>query len=189
MTAIRITGGACGAGAGDYEDGVFTMPDGTTRGVETLSALDGPEAIDPPSHWSGDLVRGLQGAMASAEKLPRPLSVAASALGFGLGAFEAKPPVATLRAAFTDGSDAVIEVEADLAALIARDRTVIGAALARQVQPAPARTVFASDADRVKTPLLETPLSETPMLETAMFEYEKRNGRLRRVARKEPAGG
>ena len=172
MTAIRITGGACGVGAGDYEDGVFTMPDGTSRGVESLSALDGPDAPGPPSHWSGDLVRGLQGAMASAEKLPRPLSAAASALGFGLGAFEAKPPVAVLRLAFTDGSDAVVEAEADLAALMARDRAVVQAALARQATPA--RPAAPRDADFDRTT-------------TAMFEYEKRNGRLRRVSGKESA--
>lgn len=173
MTAIRITGGTCGAGAGDYEDGVFTMPDGASRGVETVSDLVRPEAADGSSHWSGDLVRGLQGAMASAERLPRPLSVAASAVGFGLGAFEAKPPVSVLTVTFMDGTDAVIEADADLAALMARDRAVVQAALARRASPAmPA----AGDSDLDRTT-------------TAMFEYEKRNGRLRRVDRKDPAKG
>lgn len=173
MTAIRITGGACGVGAGDYEDGVFTMPDGTSRGVETLSALEGAEAAGSSTHWSGNLVRGLQGAMASAEKLPRPLSVAASAFGFGLGAFETRPLVAVLTIAFLDGANAVVEVEADLAALMARDRAVVQGAIARRASPAMAAPREA-DLDRTTT---------------AMFEYEKRNGRLRRVDRKDPAKG
>jgi len=172
MTAIRITGGACGVGAGDYEDGVFTMPDGTSRGVETLSALEGPEAAGSSTHWSGNLVRGLQGAMASAEKLPRPLSVAASAFGFGLGAFETRPPIVALTIAFMDGTDAVIETDADLVALMARDRAVVQGAIARRASP-PAM-VAPRDADLDRTT-------------TAMFEYEKRNGRLRRVSGKESA--
>ncbi|KQP50897.1 hypothetical protein ASG40_13335 [Methylobacterium sp. Leaf399] len=174
MTAIRIAGGACGSGAGAYEDGLFTMPDGTSRGIETVASLDLPEPAAPPAHWSGDLLRGLQGALASAQALPKPVSVAASAVGFGLGAFEATPPTTLLRLAFEDGADAELAVRADLAALIARDVALVRAALERRTPPAPAVPAAAVDADADRAT-------------TAMFEYEKRNGRLRRVARKDPA--
>lgn len=172
MTAIEIAGGACGRGGGTYEDGLFTMPDGTTRGVETVLSLDLPEATAASSHWTGDLLRGLQGALASARTLPHPVSVAASAVGFGLGAFEAKPPTVLLRVSFADGADAEIEAAADLATLLARDLAFARALLARQALHAPP-PVFGGDddADRAMT---------------AMFEYEKRNGRLRRKARKDP---
>lgn len=173
MTAIRITGG-CGAGIASYEDGVFAMPDGTLRGAETLSAIEGPEADAPASHWSGEILRGMQGAMASAKGLPAPLSVAASAVGLGIDVFAGKPAAVSVRATFTDGAEAVIEANAAFAALIERDRAVIRAALSRQVpvvQPA-----------EQPVPADPAPVAAAEQATTSMFEYEKRNGRIRRVS-------
>lgn len=174
MTAIRITDGGCGVGAGTYEDGVFTMPDGTQRGAETLSAVQGPATGEPPAHWSRDVLRGLQGAVASARVLPAPLSVAASAFGLGIDVLAAKPAAVVLRVSFMDGAEAVIEADAALAGLVERDRAVIRAALSRQapaVQPSP--------------PIDPAAFVAAERATTSMFEYEKRNGRLRRVPGKE----
>lgn len=176
MTAIRITGGSCGAGAGTYLDGLFTMPDSSLRGVETLTELHGPEAAGRPAPWSGDIVRGLRGALASAGTLPRALSLAVYAMDAGLGVVAPRPRPATLRARFCDGTEAVIETDDGLAAVVARDRALVQAALSRGAPPAamPDRTGAGEEAaDRATT---------------AMFEYEKRNGRIRRIARNDPTG-
>lgn len=165
MSGLRVVGGTCGHGAATYDLGVFAMPDGGSRGVETVASLS--IEGDPPV-WTGQIVRGLRGALRANDGLPKPLGFAASALGAGLGLFD-RP--ARFTATFADGSTATIEADAALAACIERDREVVRGVLARGIAAtAPPKDEAAGG-------------GEAP---TAIFEYEKRNGRLRRVAKVPP---
>lgn len=182
MTDIRMTAGSCGEGPARYEAGVFAMPDGGLRGVEDLTGLERAGDPAPGPHWTGDLVRGLQGALASTAALPRPFGLAASVVGLGLGALEGRGrPSVSLRATFSDGATAVIAAEPWLADLIERDRAVVRLALLRAAAAAPPMPEPAAAAPP------GDPAPDTAP--TPMFEYEKRRGRLRRVAIvKEPGG-
>ncbi len=165
MTAIRFIGGAH-EGAGAYELGIFHLPDGGTRAVEEVVSLTVEGERSPAPRWSGEIVRGLQGALAQAGSFRQPLGLAASVMGAGLGLFDR---TVRFTAAFADGSSARIEAEAGLPALIDRDREVVRLARLRQAPTAEP----SADAEAGKA--ADSALS-------AVFEYEKRNGRLRRVA-------
>ena len=89
MTDIRITAGSFGEGVATYDNGVFRFPNGDIRGVEDLSDLGLPTDPATEPHWSGDIVRGLQGALATTTKaLPSPFGFAASFVGLGLDVLE-----------------------------------------------------------------------------------------------------
>ncbi|MCC0806770.1 hypothetical protein FPV16_11130 [Methylobacterium sp. W2] len=176
MTDIRITAGSFGEGVATYEDGVFRFPNGDTRGVEDLSDFGTPPEPAPEPHWSGDIVRGLQGALATSTKgLPAPFGFAASFVGLGLDVLDpSASTVATLPIKFSDGASATLAADGAVAALIRRDREVVRLALERvapapAIQPAPAQE-----------PMVPAPGLSDPTL-TSMFQYEKRKGRLRRV--------
>lgn len=176
MTDIRITAGTFGEGVATYENGVFRFPNGEARGVEDLTDLGLAPESTPEAHWSGDIVRGLQGALATSTKaLPSPFGFAASFVGLGLDVLESSAnTAATLPITFSDGASATMAADGAVAALIRRDREVVRLALERvapapAVQPAPA-----------PEPIVSTPNPNDPTL-TSMFQYEKRKGRLRRV--------
>ena len=174
MTDIRITAGSFGEGVATYDNGVFRFPDGEARGVEDVSDLGTPPEPAPEAHWSGDIVRGLQGALATSTKaLPSPFGFAASFVGLGLDVLESSAnAAATLPITFGDGASATLAADGAVAALIRRDCEVVRLALARAV-PAPAVAPAPDPTD-------PEPDANDPTL-TSMFQYEKRKGRLRRV--------
>ena len=178
MTDIRITAGSFGEGVATYDNGVFRFPNGDIRGVEDLSDLGLPTEPATEPHWSGDIVRGLQGALATTTKaLPSPFGFAASFVGLGLDVLESSATTtATLPITFTDGASATMAADNAIATILMRDREVVRLALERRaptpaVEPAPA-----------PEPAPMSPASDAtdPTL-TSMFQYEKRKGRLRRV--------
>lgn len=170
MTRLRIVAGSCGEGLGTYEAGAFALPGGGVQGAEDVASLE-TEGDGPRPSWSGPIVRGLQGAITATQGLPRPIGFAARAVGIGLDILgPGAGPTATVRVTFADGSHAVIAAEAGLAALVARDREVIRRARLRGV-----------GSPETPAPML---LPESDPAPTPMFEYEKRNGRLRRVVPK-----
>jgi hypothetical protein len=169
MTGLRVVDGTCGRGSGTYDRGVFAMPDGRSRGVETLTDLTVHGDPGGAPAWTDQVVKGLQGALKPTERLPRPLGLAASAIGAGLGLFDR---AVRFTATFADGSTAAIEADAALPACIARDRDV--------VRGVAARAVIAPDPVQPEAEISPDPAP------TAVFEYEKRNGRLRRVVAKPP---
>lgn len=185
MSEILFLGGTCGEGPGSYEVGVFYLPDGTARGVEDLADLTvtyGPETA--PRRLG--IARGLRDALASTGPLPRPLGLAASVVGFGLdviGSGGRSGPALELR--FADGAIASIRTEADAAARIVQDREVVRLALLRRAvstaRAAPAAGVVEMPAKSSAEPAPEG--AETRAL-ASIFAYEKRGGRLRRVAAK-----
>ncbi|WP_027173928.1 hypothetical protein [Methylobacterium sp. 10] len=176
MTDIRITAGSFGEGVATYDNGVFRFPNGDIRGVEDLSDLGLPTEAAPEPHWSGDIVRGLQGALATSTKgLPSPFGFAASFVGLGLDVLESTATTAaTLPITFTDGASATMAADGAVAALILRDREVVRLALERRA-PAPAVQSVPEP-----EPTVPAPDPTDPTL-TSMFQYEKRKGRLRRV--------
>jgi hypothetical protein len=168
VTAIRFIGGAH-EGTGSYELGVLHLPGGGARAVEEVVSVTVQGERSPAPRWSGEIVRGLQGALAQAGGLRQPLGLAASMVGAGLGLFDR---TVRFTAAFADGTSALIEAEAGLPALIDRDREIVRLARLRQ---APAAEPAASPENEEAGKAADSALS-------AVFEYEKRNGRLRRVA-------
>lgn len=183
MSEILLLGGTCGEGPGSYEAGVFHLPDGSARGVEDLADLTVSHGPEPASRRLG-IARGLRDALASTGPLPRPLGLAASVAGFGLDVIGGGGrPGASLELRFADGAIASIRTEADAAARIVQDRELVRLALLRRA----VSTARAAPAPRVaETPTESAPApegSETRAL-ASIFAYEKRGGRLRRVAAK-----
>ncbi len=170
MTDMRVIAGSLGEGAATYEDGLFHLPNGETRAIEDVTQFDPPAGGGRSPHWSGDIVRGLQGALSTTTKaLPSPFGFAASFVGLGLDAFEASAD--TLSITFADGAAATLVAGPETVAVIRRDREVVGRALQRRA-PAPLPA---------PEPAFPAPDPSDPIL-TSMFRYEKRKGRLRRIA-------
>ncbi|MCJ2045603.1 hypothetical protein MKK58_13830 [Methylobacterium sp. J-078] len=177
MSEILLLGGTCGEGPGSYEAGVFHLPDGSARGVEDLADFMVSYGPEPASRRLG-IARGLRDALASTGPLPRPLGLAASVAGFGLDVIGGGGrPGASLELRFADGAIASVRTEADAAARIVQDREVVRLALLRRAVSAP--MVAETPTESAPTP----EGSETRAL-ASIFAYEKRGGRLRRVAAK-----
>ncbi len=132
MNEIKFIAGTCGKGAGTYEAGLFKMPEGGQRAVETLSDLEIHGDVAPEAHWVGQIASGLKGVLTSSVKIAGPLSLAASAVGAGLNSLnEGARPRAVINAVFEDGSMMIALVDLGLANLIQNDREVIRRALLR----------------------------------------------------------
>jgi hypothetical protein len=174
MSEIRITAGAWDAEAGAYAEGLLRLPNGDILGVEELldlSVADGSEA-GPQRRVA--VVRGLRSALSAVGPLPRPLDLAASFVGLGLGVIGGDVRAGlSLQARFPDGTRVVIVADPATAAQMMRDREVIRlAALRRNAVPA-APVVLALPAPE--------PEQAAERALTSIFEYEKRKGRLRRL--------
>lgn len=142
MNEIKVIAGSCGKGAGTYETGLFRMPEGGQRAVETLAEIEIHGDVAPEAHWVGQIASGLKGVFSSSIKIAGPLGLAANALGAGLGAInEGSRPRAVINARFEDGSIIVALMDLGVANLIHNDREVVRRALTRaghSVQPAQA---------------------------------------------------
>lgn len=187
MARFRVVGGSWTAGAGAYEAGLFTMPDGSVRGIEDLVSLTtaGDAPADP--HWADQIVGGLRSALASTVRLPLPLDLAASTVRAGLDALgEGLHRRATMEARFADGSSLVAVVEAGTVSLVRNDRAVILLAQARGALPGAAAGVPAElpgsappEGGAIRAGEAGAEAADAAL--TSIFEYEKRGGRLRRV--------
>lgn len=132
MNEIKVIAGTCGKGIGAYESGLFKMPEGGQRAVETLVELEIHGDVAPEAHWVGQIASGLKGVFSSSIKIAGPLSLAASAVGAGLGAInEGSRPRAVINAIFDDGSVIIALTDLGVANLIQNDRDVIRRALLR----------------------------------------------------------
>lgn len=183
MTEIRIIAGSWATGVGTYKAGLFTMPGGAVRGVEDLMSMTTQGEVSDEPHWAGQIVGGLRGALAAAVRLPRPLGLAASTVTAGLGAIgDGLHRRATLEAAFADGSTLVAVTEAGVVSLIRNDREVVCRAQARSALPSLPTALPAGDTgDDAAFRARGTAADAADAALTSIFEYEKRNGRLRRV--------
>ncbi len=189
MTEIRIVAGAWEAGSGTYADALLRLPNGDLRGLETVVDLSAGEPEAPPRRRIG-IAGGLRSALKAAGPLPRPLDLAATMVGLGLGALGGDlHAMSVLQLRFADGASVRIETDPATAALMKRDHTVIRLALAR-LMPGDSPT-----APLLPGPILALPAPFAPAPPPApraepgsereipsIFEYEKRRGRLRRMA-------
>ncbi|MBB3902637.1 hypothetical protein [Methylobacterium brachythecii] len=177
MSGFSVDDGACGAGAGSYEAGLLTLPDGTARGVETIARLS-PSAPRSRRGTLPGFLGSLRDALPSSGRLAMPARLAVSTMRAGLGVIEEglTPDVAqpiAVEIAFADGTTIVVRMPPGLIAALHRDREVALGALARVSAGPAVETAEAREASEALT---------------SIFRYEKRNGRLRRIAEPDPAG-
>lgn len=158
------------AGQGRYAGGLITLPDGAVHGVETIVRVEIRGAERPQA---GDVVGAVRSALGAALSLPLPFRIAASGLRAGLGALEEglRPAEGLAPVTLTLREGIAIEtlMPIETAILIRRDAEIVRSALARAGDTLPEALPFPSTGQ------------ETAAL-TSIFRYEKRNGRLRRVA-------
>ncbi|MCJ2033212.1 hypothetical protein [Methylobacterium sp. J-068] len=130
----------------------------------------------------GGIARGLRDALAATGPLPRPLGLAASVLGAGLDVLGGDGrPTLSIDLRFEDGATASIRADAETAARMSRDREVVRLAVLRRATAPIAAPAGAAPAAETRWP--ETPGPDAPAL-ASIFAYEKRGGRLRRLAAK-----
>lgn len=177
MSEIRISAGSWEAGTGSYEAGLLRLPNGDVRGVEDL--VDLSVAAPPDTRRRAGIAGGLRSALTAVGPLPRPLDLAASVVGFGLG-LVGGGGATSLQARFSDDATAVIVTDPATAALIVRDREVVRLAAARLAATPPAPALLPAPALALPAP--ERPQRDADRALTSIFEYEKRKGRLRRLA-------
>lgn len=206
MAAFGIEQGTHGVGEGRYAAGLITLPDGRVRGIEEVRdirvlAIPGSGRAEPLDR-AGDVVGGLRGALAASSPASLPLRLAFSTVWAGLGVIEQglKPPPSgsIVEIAFCDGAALTGRMPPETVALLRRDVEIAQGILARRevarpVAPEPAPVVPAPRPapPRPAPPALPAPATAEPVAEagplpdealTSIFRYEKRNGRLRRVA-------
>lgn len=174
MSDIRITAGSWEAGDGTYEAGLLRLPNGEVRGLEECVELSIQNCSETGARRRAGIVGGLRSALSAAGPLPQPLDLAASFVGLGLGALGGDlHALLSVTARFGDGAHAAIVTDPATAAAMMRDREVIHLALLRR-----------SALHRAEVPALPAPEAEreADRALTSIFEYEKRKGRLRRLA-------
>ena len=163
-----------GSGTASYDAGVITLSNGARHGVEDVVRLTVRSGI--PAQTLPDLLGTLRGALPQSGRLPMPMRLAVSTVRAGLGAIEeglapGGGDVVTVEIGLGNGTTIVARMPPGLAATLRRDREVVLAALARTSRALPSPVAA------------EAPGAEGPVEAlTSIFRYEKRNGRLRRVA-------
>ena len=139
MAELTIVAGECGRGSGEYDTGLFKLPGGDARGAETVAEITVHGGVgEKPSAFS-QVLGGLRGGLALAQQLDltAPVTVAASALGAGLGALDQGPKQrALIEVRFEDGATFVAMTDIGIASLMENDRRVIQRAT-RRLSPAP----------------------------------------------------
>lgn len=186
MSEIRITAGAWETGIGAYEAGLLHLPNGEVRGFEDLADLSVKNGSEPQGRRAG-LFGGLRSALHAAGPLPRPLDLAASVVGLGLGVIGGDLHAqVSLQARFSDGASAVILTDPATAASMIRDREMIRLALQRRdaSRPGHADQELQERREMSGRAILPAPDAErdADRALTSIFEYEMRKGRLRRLA-------
>lgn len=182
MIVFPIDQGGSGAGSGSYEAGLLTLSNGQARGVEDIARLSvcgDAGKKQAASQKLPDFLGTLRGALPAPGRLPMPARLAISTVRAGLGVIEegfAPDGVdpSAVEIAFDDGMTIVARMSAGLIAMIRRDRDIALNAIARATRAAVAPVEQPQEADGSADAL------------TSIFRYEKRNGRLRRVAEAGP---
>lgn len=139
MADLTIVAGECGRGSGEYDTGLFKLPAGGDRGAETIASITVHGGVGEKQSALGQMLSGLRGGLALAQQmdLTMPVTVAASALGAGLGALDSGPKQrALIEVAFQDGTTLLAMTDVGIAALMENDRRVIQLA-AKRLHPEP----------------------------------------------------
>ncbi|WP_430910644.1 hypothetical protein [Methylobacterium sp. sgz302541] len=128
MAVLTIVAGECGRGEGEYDTGLFKLPGRPERGAETIAEVVVHGGVAEKQSAIDQVLTGLRGGLSLAHQLDlaAPVSVAASALGAGLGALDTGPKQkALIEVRFTDGATFVAMTDIGIAALMENDRRVI----------------------------------------------------------------
>ncbi len=143
MAEIKVVAGSCGKGRGQYEAGIFTLPDGTEHGVDAVVTIDAHGDVAGERNWGEQVLTGIKGSLGLASNLD--LTGAAGLAASALAAVEADEsrPKALVEIAFTDGGVIVALADARLPALVTHDREILRVGFARAASrvaalPAPA---------------------------------------------------
>lgn len=180
MDAFGIEEGFCGAGTARYAGGLLTLPDGSVRGVETITRLSVKTPEDGATR-AGDVAGSLRETLGGTKPTSLPLRLALSTMRAGLGVIEEglRPPRGVpTEIEFADGTSIMALMPIEAAALLRRDNAIARGVLDRVVEEgAPTR----------REPTATTADTAPDEALTSIFRYEKRNGRLRRVAARDKA--
>jgi hypothetical protein len=131
---LTIIAGECGRGTGTYDTGLFTVPQGLGRGVETVAAVILHGGVEGRQTMMEQVVTGLRenaalrGGVALAQTIDpsNSLAIAASVVSVGLTALDGAPrQKALIEVQFEDGASFVGTADAGVAALIENDRRVL----------------------------------------------------------------
>ncbi len=134
MADLTIIAGGCGRGSGTYDTGLFTLPQGLGRGVETVAAVILHGGVEGKQTMMEQVVTGLRenaalrGGVALAQTIDpsNSLAIAASVVSVGLTALDGAPrQKALIEVQFEDGASFVGTADAGVAALIENDRRVL----------------------------------------------------------------
>lgn len=134
MAELAIIAGECGRGSGTYDTGLFTLPLGLGRGVETVVAVVLHGGVEGKQSMMEQVVSGLRenaalrGGVALAQTVDptNSLAIAASVVSAGLSALDGAPKQkALIEVRFEDGASIVAMADAGVAALIENDRRVV----------------------------------------------------------------
>lgn len=134
MADLTIIAGECGRGTGTYDTGLFTVPQGLGRGVETVAAVILHGGVEGRQTMMEQVVTGLRenaalrGGVALAQTIDpsNSLAIAASVVSVGLTALDGAPrQKALIEVQFEDGASFVGTADAGVAALIENDRRVL----------------------------------------------------------------
>ena len=134
MADLTIVAGEVGRGGGVYDTGIFTLPDGSVRGAETIAEIVIHGGVDKNQTLVGYLIGGLKGgvALASHLDLTAPVNLAAAAIGSGLNVLDSGPrQSALIEVKFLDGATFVAMTEVGISSLMENDRRVIQIAISR----------------------------------------------------------
>lgn len=134
MAELTIVAGECGRGSGEYDTGLFKLPDGRERGAETITEITVHGGVGEKQSAFSQVLGGLRGGIALAQQLDltAPVTVAASALGAGLGALDKGPKQrALIEVKFRDDATFVAMTDIGIASLMENDRRVIQLAAKR----------------------------------------------------------
>jgi hypothetical protein len=134
MAELTVIAGECGRGSGSYDTGLFTLPQGLGRGVETVSAVVLHGGVEGKQSMMDQVVAGLRenaalrGGVALAQTVDptNSLAIAASVVSAGLNALDGGPrQKALVEIRFEDGASFVATADAGVAALVENDRRVV----------------------------------------------------------------
>jgi len=134
MAELTIVAGECGRGSGEYDTGLFKLPDGRERGAEAIAAITVHGGVGERQSTLSQVLGGLRGGLALAQQLDltAPVTLAASALGAGLGALDEGPKQrALIEVRFQDDTTFVAMTDIGIASLMEDDRRVIQLAAER----------------------------------------------------------
>lgn len=182
MDAFVIEDGPGGAGSGRYAAGLISLPGGIDYGVESVTRIEVRGTADRAAR-AGLVAGSFREALLPARTVSLPLRLAFSTMRAGLSVVEEglrQREGLRVEIAFEDATVVHAMMAAETLTVIRHD-----AALARGILERSRKATQEAAAPLLLPPPRAVPVPQDPPDDdvfTSIFRYEKRNGRLRRVA-------